>query len=297
MNILLAFCAVLMFIIQTLALKQMRSTNNNEGLSSFFKRSSAYTAIIAIGFFVSWLMSDLNGIHTATLVLGVFYGLVFVLTVLFYSCAMNTGPLSYSAFYFSASLLLPVVASVVLWNEPMTGMKFMGIALFILSFYFINVYGSKGQEAAGLKWLVYCLLAFILNGTLPIIMKWQQTLLAGHELIPFMCVGFGSAFLFSLIGILFTGGFQRQSKAIPTARELRILTLYIVAIAGSTGTGNAIITYLSGRMSGLHLFPLVNGSMIVLLTILSAVLFKEKMSRGGIIGIGIGLLAIVFVNM
>jgi len=103
LNILLAFCAVQMFTIQTLAIKYIRGTGGNEGFGSFFKLSAAYTTILAISFIISWLMADSPAIHKATHILGAFYGLVFVLTVFFYSYAMNTGPLSYSTFYFSAS--------------------------------------------------------------------------------------------------------------------------------------------------------------------------------------------------
>jgi len=299
---LLACCAILMFIVQTLSLKQARNAGGDEDRGSMYKLSAAYTFIITIAFGMFWLTTGEAAVHTATVVIGIGYGIVFFLTMLFYSYAMSTGPLSYAAFYFSASLLLPVIASVVLWNDPLTIMKSVGIILFIVSFYFINVFGNKGQSSSGTKWLVYCFLAFVFNGSLPIVMKWQQLELDGQELIPFMTVGFGSAFLYSVIGWLIVGRLQRRTQSIRSAvstsagRRPRLLFLYIVSIAAATGIGNAIMTYLSGRMSGLLLFPLVNGSMIVLLTMLSAWLYKEKLSRGGIIGIAIGLIAIILVN-
>jgi multidrug transporter EmrE-like cation transporter len=57
------------------------------------------------------------------------------------------------------------------------------------------------------------------------------------------------------------------------------------------------MTYLSGRLPGAYLYPFVNGSMIVLLTLASAVVFKEKLTKGGTIGILTGILAIVAVNL
>lgn len=219
---------------------------------------------------------------------------------------MSMGPLSYSSFYFSASLMVPVVASLTLWGEPASPFKLAGLALFLLSFYFIQVLGARPQAAqakADIRWLVYCLLAFLFNGLLPIVAKLHQLEMNGQEAPELMLIGFSSACVCALTAWVALGRraeLQHRPEAAlgaPIRRVSWSAIGLIACIGAATGIGNALVAYLTSRLPGALLFPFVNGTMIVLLTLASAWLFREKLSRGGLLGIGTGLLAMIAVNL
>ncbi|CAH0122750.1 MULTISPECIES: hypothetical protein [unclassified Paenibacillus] len=293
MYLLLAVFAIVMFIVQTLSLKQCRLPEGRR-YAALCTLNTFYTGLIAAAFALWWLFAGAPPFAPLTLALGSVYGFVFTLAMFSYAGAMNTGPLSYSAFYFSASLMIPVIASMLFWGETATPAKWAGIFLFLLSFYFVNVYGAGTNRKGGVQWIVFCLLAFLLNGLLPVAAKVHQTALQGREVPQFMFAGFAAACLCSLIGMAVFRSLKHKETGIAVMRQSAV---FAVSLAVSTGLGNAAVTYLSGRMPGIYLFPLVNGSMVVMLTLLSAILFKEKLTSGGIAGIATGLCAIVAINL
>lgn len=291
---LLAAVAALMFVIQTLCLKRLPELRSNRSL---FGLISSYSTLIAIGSLLWWAIGGSPTISSGTWLFGSLYGAVFTLTMFFYTRAMNTGPLSYSSFYFSVSLMVPVIASMTLWQEGAGPTKLAGLALFLLSFYFIQIYGGQsGQEQrAQRSWIFYCLLAFLFNGLIPVLAKAHQSILDGREAMELMLVGFLAASLCSALGWI-VAGLKRRSVG-STVRITRSTLLIVMGVGLTTGIGNALMTYLSGRLPGAYLYPFVNGSMIVLLTLASAVVFKEKLTKGGALGILTGILAIVAVNL
>ncbi|QMV42509.1 hypothetical protein [Cohnella cholangitidis] len=295
---LLAAVAALMFVIQTLCLKKLPEPRSNRAM---FGLIAAYSSLIAAGLLLWRAIEGATPISSETWLFGILYGAVFTSTMFFYTRAMNTGPLSYSSFYFSVSLMVPVVASMTLWQEAASPAKLAGLALFLLSFYFIQIYGRQRGNAnrrTEKRWFVYCLLAFLLNGLIPVIAKAHQSMLEGRESAELTLVGFSAALAFSLLGWIGASRSSRQTEEpvdrIPFSRGSVML---ILGVGLSTGAGNALMNDLSGRLPGAYLYPFVNGSMIVLLTLASALVFKEKLTRGGALGIATGIAAIFAVNL
>lgn len=299
MLLVLAAVAAVMFVLQSLCLKKLPDPQNNR---ASFGLIAAYSSLIAAGLAVWSLFTKELDVSLMTWLLGSLYGVVFTLTMFCYTRAMNTGPLSYSSFYFSASLMVPVLASMTLWQEKAGVTKWIGLILFLLSFYFIQLYG-KHQENTGKtdkRWLIYCLLAFLFNGLIPVVAKTHQSLMGGREAAELTLVGFAVAALCSLLGWMVCGGYSRTGKSAELYKKNPVhwrSMLLIIGVALSTGLGNALMNDLSGKLPGAYLYPLVNGSMIVLLTFLSAIFFKERLTRGGAIGIVTGILAIIAVNI
>jgi len=305
--VLLALLAALLFVVQTLALKKLPAPGSARAP---FGVIAAYSAPIAVGLLFWRAFADAPGISAETWGYGASYGIVFVLTMFFYSRAMNAGPLSYSSFYFSVSLMVPVVASMTFWGEGAGPFKLAGLGLFLLSFYFIQVLGpGSRRESAGRRsdkrWLLYCAMAFLFNGLLPVVAKLHQSALSGSEAPELMLVGFSSAAVcafavWAALGLPGSGsrGGKRGAEKAAVAPEPdggRIdwrAAGWIAVVGAATGTGNALVTHLTSRLPGAFLFPFVNGSMIVLLTLASALLYREKLSRGGLAGIATGILAI-----
>ena len=60
---------------------------------------------------------------------------------------------------------------------------------------------------------------------------------------------------------------------------------------------NLLLTWLAGRVDASYLFPLVQGSIIVGVTLCSGLLFREKLSARGRLGILLGGAAIAVINL
>lgn len=122
---------------------------------------------------------------------------MYVTTLVSYYYAMQTGPLSYSSFFYSASMLIPALAGLLIWKEPFTWQAGAGIALFLAAFYLVSVPGAaKGQKISG-KWLLFCFMSWLFNGGCSLSVKAHQMAMEGREGNEMLLVGYCTAALLS----------------------------------------------------------------------------------------------------
>lgn len=87
-----------------------------------------------------------SGIAPVTLGFGAIVGVMFMVTLAVYYFAMQSGPLSYTGFFFSASMLIPAAVGLVFWKEPFTLPVQIGILLFLAAFLCITVFWRRAGK-------------------------------------------------------------------------------------------------------------------------------------------------------
>lgn len=291
MNLLL-FLAVALFIGQSIAVKIIKAESLTERLlvNSFF---CALAACIMLFFGI--FTPVFSAMSFTTLIMGIAFGLLFMLTILFYNLAMACGSLAYTAFYLSASMLISAAAGILIFKEPVKLTLIAATALFLAAFYFLNV-TSKSKDKINLKWLLLCLATFLCNGFLSVVQKGHQVLLKGTQSSSLMLIGFVFAFLFYFLAFLFIN----KKKPVNLKQAKQLLTknfIPIILITAASLGGNLLLTWLSGRMNGSYLFPLVQGSIVLGITAISIIFYKEKLSSRGKIGLLLGVAAIIIINI
>lgn len=280
-NIVLIVFALSMLLLQALSVRSAK------GADVPFARSTAlYTALIGVGMLIGNVISG-GGFTVHALWVGIIFGALFVACMRCYGAAMATGPVSYTVFYFSASMLIPVILNVLIWKESLTWGRIAGVLLFLVAFYLIQVTGVSNEKKADKKWILLCLGVFVTNGLLAVMPRVYYQAAPGGSATLLMACGFLAASVLCVI----QKDFWRKGQHIGKSAWLPIL-----GIAIGTAMGNLTTTYLAARIPNTILFPLVCGGLVVVSTIVSRVFFKEKLSKGGMIGLFIGLLAVVFIN-
>lgn len=289
MNIFLVLMAIALFTGQTLAMKLVRA----KSLATRLALYAFFTALATLGMgAVMAIFPSLGGISPATLVFGFLFGVLFALTILYYNFAIASGPLSHTTFYFSASMLIPAAAGLVLFHEPVRAALFAALALFLAAFYFLNA--AKPDTARTKKWYLYCLLSFLFNGLSAVVQKGHQTIV-GNEASGLMLVGFFTAFIaYCACALVFA---KKKRAKVPLAALAKENTLSIALLAIASLGGNVLLTYLAGQMSGSYLFPLVQGSIVICVSIISVLFFREKLNWHSKLGIALGVCAIVTINL
>lgn len=283
--------AILFQAVQSIAMKKVHTA----GVRQSMLVTGGLAGVIAAGF---WCCAPFLGIgfHWFTVGMGILYGGLFVATMFCYYSAMQCGPLSYTTFFFSASMLIPSLAGIVLWKEPFTWPVGIGICLFLAAFYLVGVPGGeRGQRMSG-KWIALCFLCWLGNGCCSLVVKAHQMQMGGRESEELLIAAFSSA---ALIALLLYGGMRMRSGAAAggDAALLRRSLGWLVLAAMGNGVGNALVTYLSTRLPGTYLYPMVLGGMLLAVTLYSVFVLKEAISKRGIAGIVIGFAAIVVINI
>lgn len=293
MTVPLILLAIVFFGMQTIALKKIKVKTFRENLLE----TGIFSGIVAVCF---WIWGAFMGIRIspATLFYGVLFGVVFIATITSYYYAMQTGPLSYTAFFYSSSMVIPALAGVMIWKDDFRWTIGLGIVLFVAAFYFISVPGAQESSRGNRKWMVLCFLTWLLNGSLSVLVKAQQMAVNGKEASSMTTVAFSCACVLCLLAYFIL--LARDGRLPSAGKEIagmRSFALPILALAVGNGGGNLTVTYLSSRVSSAYLFPFVLGGMMVGVTVYSVFALREKINRYGAVGIALGVAGLLAINL
>lgn len=286
MNYLAIFVTILLLATQTICFKMFNRTYM-KNLASYFIFNFLYFSLVVLIFII------IGGIptylDTYTLVFGISFGMLFVFTIFSYMKAMETGPLSYSSLFFSFGLIVPVIFGTFIWHERISIIQVFSLVLLLATFYLCAGASENTKSGLNLRWIMFCFIAFVGNGVLMTLAKEHQILLPGKQVGEFLIVSFGTAALLSLI--LFLCSYLRKQSI---SHLLRMPFAFVVLGAGvTTAFGNQLALYLNSHVPSILQFPTVNGGIVIFSTVASSLIFGERLTRKGKLGLGLGIAALV----
>lgn len=284
-----ALVNIVSFTVQGIALKRVRTVSWLEHLWA----TAILTLTAGLPLF-GWTILCSGGIDSYTLLWGSLFGLLFAASTSCYSYALKIGPLAHSAFLFSTSMLIPTLASVWLWGEALTLSSVIAIALLLVAFYLIVGQSGRGiQRKGSRRWLLLCICSLIASGTASLAIKCHQLATVGQDSIS--VVGFG--LVVAGLSCTLLGALLGRGRTMVSTDFLKCNWHTLLLAAGTTALGNIVYGYLSSRMVGPYLFPVIAGGNLLLTTLASVLLFKERLSHSSMVGIGLGLLAVFILNL
>lgn len=223
----------------------------------------------------------LNGsLSLYTVLLGVLFGVVTALSNLYKMLALSKGPMHITLLITTSSMIIPTLSGV-FFGEKFSLFK---ILLVLILIYFIYLSIGKSKEGKINKsWGIYCLLAFILIGSIGIIQKIHQTSSHKSEISGFLFVSFFISLIISGLRVKDKKNFKDKKNLIPLA----------MICGGCTFGMNYINLKLSGLLPSQLFFPLINGSAIILSSLMSMIVFKERLSKKQTVGLVGGIICLI----
>lgn len=186
------------------------------------------------------------------------------------------------ATFMRLGVIVPTVLAVVLFGEKPGIMQVIGVLIAIAAIVIIqyNKNGEKSKATAGLVFLLLC--GGITDTTAKIYDQWGNPALESHYLlfvfiVAFvMCVG---VVLYKKQSVALTDVVFGMLIGIPNYFSARFLLL-------SLGSVPAVVAY-----------PTYSVGTIVMITLAGVIIFREKLNRQRIIGLGMILCALALLNM
>jgi drug/metabolite transporter (DMT)-like permease len=224
-----------------------------------------------------------------TIILGVVFGLITALGSIFSLKALESGPLSYTTVITSLSTIIPAMSGYLFWGEDIELIQLIGVAFMLVCFVFSVEFSGEKKEAS-IRWFVFAMTAFFCTGFIGVMQKWHQNSLFKNELDGFLVIAFAISTLYSLCMVFI----EKRKSGKGVKEEINPLLIVFMIIAGiCSAANNKINLYLSGIMDSAVFFPVVNGGGLVLASLASYIVFKEKLSLKKWIGILIGIVAVL----
>lgn len=255
---------------------------------------NAWQCVVCVVVFLVFSLGKLSATWYSVL-LGAVFGIVSMIYSIMQTKAFKIGPLGYTTVIINLSTALTALSGAIFWHESLSVFKIVGIVLMVGSFIFAIDTENKDGKKANIKWFILCLLALSACALIGILQKIHQT--SGHEseLTVFLIVAFLTDAVISF-GIYFIR--KRKEKVsetedLPPKKNMIFITVLLLCGIGVAGN-NVINLYLSGVIDTAIFFPIVNGVPLLSSLIVSFLAFKERLKIKQIVGLCLGVVAIVF---
>lgn len=245
----------------------------------FFFNSSMYI----VCFILFGLLALISGRFSVySLCLGFVFGLLTSLANFTKLTALGKGPMHITVLITTSSMIIPALSGAILFNESFSIAKVIAIIALIGSIY-VSLARSEDKSIKR-GWLLCTVISFFSQGMIGVLQKIHQSSEYKDEQFLFLASAFLFSFAFSAImGAVQGGGLQLCGRQ-----------YLIAALCGVCGV---IMNYLNLTLSGVIpsqiFFPLVNGGAMILISLVSVLVFREKLVKRQIIGLVGGIISLI----
>jgi drug/metabolite transporter (DMT)-like permease len=218
-----------------------------------------------------------------TVALGLLFGVVTALSNFYKMRALTSGPMHITLLVTTSSMVIPTMSGI-FFGERFSLLKLI-LVVILIGFIYLS-FDKTDNKKTNKKWLFFCVLAFVFQGSIGVLQKIHQFSEYKGELNGFLFVAFVCSLIYSAI------------RAQKNYRELNFKKKHIV-LAIMCGLCIYTMNFLNLKLSGLLpsqlFFPLVNGSAIFLSSLMSVLIFKEYLSKKQTVGLVGGITSLILI--
>ncbi len=281
-------------VIQAIFNKQ--AGNETKTTASLLGFTTYQTAIAAIlGLLVVVLGGNGFDIDIKTVLIASFSGITLFFSVFFGIGAMKSGTVSLSSMFGTAGLIIPLIAGVFIFNQPVRPLQWAGVVIFFISAWLLI--GSSKAIFGNFSFKTFLLLigTLVSNG---------GTMLAQQAFTAFVPDGDVSVFSFLSFGITAVLGYliylfvrtKKQENAETSKKSRKVLVISGIALAVAVFLINQAVTLSTTLLSPVMLFTFANGGGTIITAITAAVIYNEPLTKRSILGIALGVLSLVVIK-
>ncbi len=251
-----------------------------------------FTGIVSLFSMLFFVITDKGGFDFRLEMLpygiaaGVFYCMASYATFV----ALGCGPFTLSKLILSYSGIFSICYGIFFLKNKLSVFAYTGIALMLVSLFLNRREKGESEKKASLIWLIAISLSVIGSGTYSVLQKMQANKFSEAVNNEFMIVALGFSAL-----VLFIVGIIKDGKDI--GYIFKHGTLYSSVAGLSNGLTNFIILITNQMLLFSIASPIRAGVGIIFSFIVSRLIFKEKFLPRQLMGVFLGTVAIILLNI
>ena len=214
---------------------------------------------------------------------------------LFYTKALSTGSVSLTVMMVNLSIVIPTLVSVAFYDEKLTVFRAIGILFTLGSIVCMTGKNSENKEPTNRKWLLFSVIAALSNSIANVALKIFNSSVYAPEREAFISASYLLAFVLTAVVcvvLFFLNKSAKTAKKKISWTPILFIVLIGVILAAFQWTNNYALSVIDGSI----VFPVYSGGTVVLSTLAGVVFFKDKLTKKQLIGMCLGLVAVVFMN-
>lgn len=270
-----------------------RSSNEIRGFTMFVKYG-AYRQLFSAMLGLLLILAAGKGFRfdAVTVVTAAISGVALFGNLMCSQTVLKSGTMALNSLFGTAGILIPCVAGVFLFDEPMSSGQIMGVGLLIVSAYFLISSSNKIHTKFTFKTFLLLMGTMLTNG---LTMLMQQ--MFAHY-VPDGDVSAFSLFSFGIVGIAllllsFPLSRKQNGEVQPLSKKLLI---YGAILSIAVFIINQLATISTVLVPPAVLFAFINGGSTIIAAVVAAICFKEKLTVRSVMGVLVGVAALVIIK-
>ncbi len=318
------FIIMLMRVVQSVFTKRASSSvpKNSEGFLWYTLYSKAVAAAFAL---ILFLIDVFRGVPIEGFGLTLLYaslsGTALAITSLCSLYTLNNGSMVLNSLFGTAGLLIPAIAGIFMYNEILSVLQWIAIAVFMVGVYLLIGSSKAIFGKFSLKTLAVLILSLVMNGATMLFQKMFGMNVEGGNVSLFSLLSFASGAVLLAISLLVIFVYNRvkKAKSIGLTSEIQSteaqsaeltgemqstktefpkrLYLFGLALAFAVFVINQLATLSTPLISAVVLFAIINGGATLISAIVGAIMYKEKLTVRSVIGLVLGIGALILIKI
>ena len=230
------------------------------------------------------LLGDGFRLDRQVLLVGSVTGVMFISSMLLWTWALTVSNVATALMAFRLSMLVPIVAGAVLWQEAVSGAQVIGISMALGALLLMSLGGhSETHTVSRLRQALIAFAVFAAQGTVQVCNRWVRPAGLDDRHLEVLVIITGTAAILGTLAVL------RRRERLPVAGRGGLPALRMGAGIGVFNAGALVIMLIAlSQFDGAQYFP-INGCAVVILDCLFAhFLWKDRLSTLAIIGAALG---------
>lgn len=213
-----------------------------------------------------------------------------------YAMALGSGPVSLTVLIANMNVLITTGGSIVVFGDKLYLTQGIGIVFLILSM-ILTTQKSEDDARANKKWLLLTLTSLVTAGINSLVQKgyalaYVNTPLADSAYVILM------NFFAGLFSLIYYGICRVSGRKMKHTRSLEKGAIgYAVAVGIVMVAFNKLYMYAGGIIDGTFFFPVYNGLMSIMMSVIGVVFFKDQLSNRQKLGILCGVFCLALMNL
>ncbi len=286
MAYLLTVLCVLTLTVQSVAIKEYNKKGKN-GPVTF----SVMKVFVAFLFFLVTAIVNNAAFGKEVIPYSALFALCYSCSMVGYVLAVSCGSLAITAVVKSYALIIPTIFGVLVWGEELAVHQYIGFVCILVSLFLVRGDSKSEETKLSLKWLIFVVISFFGEGFCSVTQKTQQKTFEGKYDSSFMVVSLAMVIVVFVLYIIIK---ERQNLGNNLRAGL------IPALYGGVGNGatNLIVLAVPAvLLPAAVFFPVLSAGQIILTSVLSVLVYKEKLITRQFVAILFGVAAIVLLNV
>ncbi len=253
---------------------------------------SALAAIVLLAFGGN-VIEDLVSMPLLGWILSLFTGVCLTSVTILSLLVMKRASIVLTSLSGMAGLLVPTIAGIFLYNQPVKTGQWLGILILFTATFFLSSSSQKTNGKINFKTVLMLLAYMLSNGTIMLLQTMYKTYVPNGNVSLYSFLQFAIP---SVVMLIISCVWSLKVKQPIPKSDNKLLGFTVFAAAALFGISQ-ISTIASSIIPVAVLFPISDGGSMVISALVAAVVFKEKFTVKSACGVIIGIVGIIMIKL